>query len=162
MKLTRLYHFLFFTLFGLGNHYCVGQEDIIEDFPDDILIEDVPIIRADSMPYLKACANVEDLNQRAKCTHQEISTIVAKEFSLPKKVIKEVEKTCGKKEYLIYVRFIVQIDGKVGSEEILKGDCTLLNEEAMKVVRNLPKFEPGVNNGKLVPVMFILPFKVEL
>ncbi len=63
----------------------------------------------------------------------------------------------------VYVRFVVSADGTVKNAEVIKGVCSLLNDEATRVVSKLPPFIPGKNNGKnvdvyyAVPITFVLP-----
>jgi len=62
----------------------------------------------------------------------------------------------------IIVRFIVDAAGNVGSATILKGADPLLDEEALRVVRKLPKFKPGVKDGKAVAVYYVIPINFTL
>ncbi len=57
-----------------------------------------------------------------------------------------------------FVSFVVEVDGSLSNIEILKsaGDKDLDNE-ALRVVRNMPKWKPGVQAGKNVCVKFTLP-----
>jgi len=60
-----------------------------------------------------------------------------------------------------YVTFIVEQDGTVSNVKLLKGipykpKC---NEEAIRVVKKMPKWKPGFQNGKAVRVQFNLPIR---
>jgi periplasmic protein TonB len=59
----------------------------------------------------------------------------------------------------IYVSFVVGRTGEVEDVKILKGIGKECDEAAMKVVRSLPKFEPGKQNGKAVRVQYNIPIK---
>ncbi len=63
----------------------------------------------------------------------------------------------------VYVRFVVTKTGKVGKVEVLRSVDPLLDQEAIRVVKTLPKFKPGMQGGHPVNVWFILPitFKLE-
>jgi periplasmic protein TonB len=63
----------------------------------------------------------------------------------------------------VTLRFVVSSDGSVKRVEVLRGVDPLLNEEAVRVVSSLPKWKPGKQNGKPVPVWFSVPvtFKLE-
>jgi protein TonB len=57
----------------------------------------------------------------------------------------------------VYVKFIVEIDGTVTNVEAknkIEGGCS---EEAVRVVSLMPKWKPGIQNGKPVRVTFTLP-----
>jgi TonB family protein len=57
----------------------------------------------------------------------------------------------------VIVRFCVEASGKVSRVSILKGVDTDLDYEAYRVVSSLPKFSPGIQNGKAVPVWYMVP-----
>jgi periplasmic protein TonB len=66
----------------------------------------------------------------------------------------------------VYIRFIVEKDGQVANVQVLRqpqGDYgDLLAKEAVRVVRKLEKFKPGMQNGKLVRVYYTLPVTFKL
>ncbi len=57
----------------------------------------------------------------------------------------------------VYLRFEVKKNGEIGEVEIQKGVHKLLDNASIKVIRKLPQFKPGVNNGKPVSVWFSIP-----
>ena len=64
-----------------------------------------------------------------------------------------------------YVKFVVQPDGAISNVEIMRGvsggpGC---DKEAVRVVKSMPKWAPGKQNGRAVPVYFNLPvnFKIQ-
>ena len=63
----------------------------------------------------------------------------------------------------VVLKFVVRADGSVGRIEIVGGIDQSLNEEAIKVVKSLPAFRPGRQDGVPVPVWFIIPvlFRLE-
>ena len=63
---------------------------------------------------------------------------------------------------VVYIGFIVNSEGKVEDPKILKSVAKILDEEAMRVVEKEIKFEPGYQEGKAVPVRFVLPIKFKL
>ena len=64
----------------------------------------------------------------------------------------------------VYVQFIILTDGSVdySSVKILRGQYEILNKEAIRVVKLMPKWKPGTQNGKPVRVLFNLPIKFRL
>ena len=65
-------------------------------------------------------------------------------------------------EGTVLVQFIVTPNGTIGAATIKKGfdfDC---NAEALRVVRKLPKWIPGKQNGKAVATQFVLPIQFVL
>ncbi len=63
----------------------------------------------------------------------------------------------------VFVRFIVEKDGSIGRVEVLKGIGFGCDEEAIRVVKSMPKWIPGRQNGKPVRVYYNMPivFKLE-
>ena len=62
----------------------------------------------------------------------------------------------------VYVKFVVEKDGKVDDVLVKKGVNALLDKEAVRVVTSMPKWTPGKQNGTLVAVRYTLPVKFDL
>ncbi len=62
----------------------------------------------------------------------------------------------------VYIRFVVTKTGNIGETKVLRSADPLLEEEALKVVKSMPKWTPGKNNGNPVNVWFIIPVKFVL
>lgn len=63
---------------------------------------------------------------------------------------------------VVYVSYIVDRDGSIKDVKVLRGVHKSLNEEAMRVVRQLNGYKPGLQDGKPVPVQFTVPIRFEL
>jgi len=63
----------------------------------------------------------------------------------------------------VILKFVVNPDGTADRIEVLGSIDPLLDNEAIRVVKILPKFRPGKQGGVPVPVWFILPvlFNIE-
>lgn len=57
----------------------------------------------------------------------------------------------------VIVKFVVEKDGSIGTATILKGVDKDLDREALRVVKKMPKWQPGKNNGVAVRSYFNLP-----
>lgn len=66
------------------------------------------------------------------------------------------------KQGKVVVRFCVTEKGEVNKLSIVNGADPLLDEEAMRVISILPAFEPGKQEGKAVPVWYMLPITFAL
>jgi protein TonB len=62
----------------------------------------------------------------------------------------------------VFVRFIVNADGKVSNVTILKGIAGGCDEEAKRVIESMPAWNPGKQNGQVVAVQYKLPIKFSL
>jgi len=65
-------------------------------------------------------------------------------------------------EGTVHIRFVVTRTGDVGEAKVLRAVDPLLEEEALRVVKSMPKWSPGKNNGNAVNVWFIIPVKFVL
>jgi protein TonB len=54
----------------------------------------------------------------------------------------------------VYVKFVVNEEGKVSDGEIMRGVDPSLDKEALRVINSLPKFKPGKQRGKPVKVYY--------
>ena len=62
----------------------------------------------------------------------------------------------------VYVTFVVERDGSIANPRVLKdigGGC---GQEAIRVVKSMPKWKPGKQRGKAVRVQFNLPVNFNL
>ncbi|MCB0510654.1 MAG: energy transducer TonB [Chitinophagales bacterium] len=62
----------------------------------------------------------------------------------------------------VYVRFTINPKGEVVNAEIAKGVNKLLDDEALRVVKNMPDWQAGEQNGKKVNVVLVIPVNFEL
>ena len=62
-----------------------------------------------------------------------------------------------------YVNFVVNTDGSIQDVEIMKSSSDVhLDREALRVVKSMPKWNPGKQAGKAVRVRFTLPVTFRL
>ncbi len=57
----------------------------------------------------------------------------------------------------VYVQFIVGRDGSISHTEVMRGIGFGCDEEALRVIKLMPKWLPGKQSGRSVPVRFTLP-----
>lgn len=68
----------------------------------------------------------------------------------------------AKKEGRVIVTFIVQKDGSITHAKIAKSIDPELDAEALRIVKGMPKWTPGTQNGKPVSVRYMVPVKFSL
>ncbi len=61
----------------------------------------------------------------------------------------------------VYLTFVIDTTGNVDAIRVLRG-VQILNEEAVRVVKSIPKWTPGMQNGKKVIVQLVLPIKFNI
>jgi protein TonB len=62
----------------------------------------------------------------------------------------------------VYVTFVVEKDGRVTDVRILRGIGGGCDEEAIRVINAMPRWNPGKQRGKPVRVQFNMPIKFTL
>jgi TonB family protein len=62
----------------------------------------------------------------------------------------------------VITRFMVKADGTVSDVTVLKGVNPAIDQESIRVVSMLPKFTPGMLNGKAVNVWYMVPITFAL
>lgn len=58
----------------------------------------------------------------------------------------------------VYVNFVIDKDGSISDIKVLRGLCKEIDEEAVRVVKAMPKWNPGMQDGEPVRVQYTLPF----
>jgi TonB family protein len=62
----------------------------------------------------------------------------------------------------VFVTFVVETDGSISNVKVLRGIGGGCDEEAVRVIKMMPKWSPGLQEGKAVRVQFNLPIKFTL
>jgi len=62
----------------------------------------------------------------------------------------------------VYVTFVVERDGSIGEAKVLRGLGGGCSEEALRVVKSMPLWKPGMQGGKLVRTSYNLPIRFKL
>jgi protein TonB len=65
-------------------------------------------------------------------------------------------------EGTVVARFVVSKDGRIRDIEILKNPGGGCGEEVVRLLKNMPRWEPGKQRGRKVTVYYKLPVKFEL
>lgn len=80
---------------------------------------------------------------------------IATHFKQPKVPADEVDVTSK-----IYVKFCINKKGGVERVNIVRSSHPKYNKQAIKVISSMPKWKPGVKNGKPVCVWLTTPIKL--
>lgn len=144
----------------------VGDDEIIQD-EIDISIEDRPDQAAQTyVPVL--------VEEAPEPVAEEIFTFVEEypEFLGGEKALYEYIKNNVNYSELaiktniegtVYVEFVVEKDGSISDVKVLRGIGGGCDEEAVRVVKSMPKWKPGKQRGQPVRVYYTLPidFKIK-
>lgn len=62
----------------------------------------------------------------------------------------------------VFVNFIISSKGKVLFPYVVRGTGSSCDQEAIRLIKNMPAWKPGKQNGKAVMVRYNLPVKFAL
>ena len=81
---------------------------------------------------------------------------------LSKKLIYPKEAVAKKIQGRVICKFMVNEDGSITNIEVIRSVDPLLDAEAIRVIKTLPKFVPGTQHKKPLGVYFTLPITFSL
>jgi protein TonB len=62
----------------------------------------------------------------------------------------------------VFINFVVEPDGRISNVKVLRGIGGGCDEEAVRVIKSMPKWKPGKQRGKAVRVQYRMPIKFTL
>ena len=145
------------------------QLEIVED---DVEVEDIEInAEVDQAEVIEEYVPVEV--QEEEVVEQEIFQIVEEMPAYPggdQKLMEFIAKGIKYPQIAretgiqgrVFVGFVVEPDGSVSNVKVLRGIGGGCDEEAMRVVKSMPKWKPGKQRGKAVRVSYMLPVNFKL
>jgi protein TonB len=135
---------------------AVEVEEIIEVEEEEEVMEDVPFAIIEDVPVFPGCkGNKAQLRQ---CLQDKITKHVNRKFNAD--LASDLGLSPGVKR--IFVMFKIDKKGNI-SNVMARAPHKRLQEEAIRVIKLLPKMIPGKQRGRAVGVKYSLPiaFKVE-
>lgn len=57
----------------------------------------------------------------------------------------------------VFVVFLVDVDGKIKDATVIRGLCDSCDKEALRLVKNMPAWIPGTENGKPIEARAVVP-----
>ncbi len=128
-----------------------GLEVIVDPDP----IEVFTFTQVESMPVFAGCEEALTNDERYACMNSQLMAYVSSNFEVTERMI---QFSRGEK---LFVEFIIEKNGQVRNATIVRGEDELIAEEALRVVKSLPRFTPAKMNGKPVRMSYILPINVK-
>jgi len=62
----------------------------------------------------------------------------------------------------VSVQFTITEKGEITDVKVIRGICPELDEEAVRLVKAMPKWKPGYINGKATPSSYMIPINFKL
>ena len=136
-KITLLLFVLFF---------CQYQSSFSQNGNEVAVIKDtVPFLKPETLPQFPG-------------GNEKLAEFISSNLIYPQKALKKGNVGTS------YISFIIKKSGEVTNVKTQKGipSCASCDEEAMRVVKLMPNWTPGKQQGKEVDVQYVLPIKFSL
>ena len=65
-------------------------------------------------------------------------------------------------EGTVYIKFVIETDGSIGVVQVLRGVSNALDTEAQRVIKEMPAWSPGEQNGRKVRVSYTVPIRFRI
>ncbi|HPE57776.1 MAG TPA: TonB family protein [Bacteroidales bacterium] len=142
--MKQLYCLIIISVFGFSTAFSQQADTIILDTYHHQIIEDSTIF-----------AVVQKMPQFPGGDDARFKYIAENITYPPEALNKGIE---GR----VFVTFIVEKDGSISNIKTLRGIGSGCDEEAMRIVSNMPRWEPGTQRGKPVRVQFNMPILFQI
>ncbi len=126
--------------------------DVEEEESDEILNFAV----VESVPVFPGCESAKSNDEKKACLQQQLIKYVSTNFKFP-----EMARQMGI-QGKVYVNFVFEKDGSISDVKVVRGVDDLLDNEALRVVKSIPKVQPAKQRGKPVRMSFTLPINAKL
>ena len=148
------------------------QTTQLEIVQDDVEVEDIEInAEVDQTEVIEEYVAPEI--EEEEVVEQEIFQIVEEMPAFPGGEVKLMEHIAKNIKYpqiaresgiqgRVFVGFVVEPDGSISNVKLLRGIGGGCDEEAMRVIKGLPKWKPGKQRGKAVRVSYQIPVNFKL
>ncbi len=148
-----------------------SQELIIVD--DDVEIEEEFMIDTEATVFTEVQEFTPIIVEEEEVEEEQIFTIVEDQPTFPGGDAALMQYLTNNLRYptmareagiqgTVFVTFVVERDGSITDVRVLRGVGGGLDEEAVRVVRNMPRWTPGRQRGQAVRVQFNLPIRFVL
>lgn len=149
-------------------HVIIPDEAIVST--DELLKQDVVELEPNELESDPSGVDSELLSKPNTRTEDDVITFAEQmpEFNgdlssyLSKNIVYPKIAAENKIEGKVIVQFIVEKDGSVSNVAVIKKAGWDMDEEAIRVVRAMPNWKPGKQNGKPVRVRYTLPINFKL
>jgi protein TonB len=148
------------------------QTTQLEIVQDDVEVEDIEInaeVEQNEVIEEYVAPEIEE----EEVVEQEIFQIVEEMPSFPGGEQKLLEFVAKNTKYpqiaresgiqgRVFIGFVVEPDGSISNVKVLRGIGGGCDEEAVRVIKSLPKWKPGKQRGKAVRVSYQIPVNFKL
>lgn len=119
--------------------------------PPVTIVEPEDFLIVEDMPHMKAAAHIKDKVKRQQLSDQLIYADLSSKIKYP-----AMAKEAGI-QGKVTLSFRINAEGQIDDVIVLKGVHPELDAEAVRVIKLLPEFNPGMQRGKKVNVRYVFP-----
>jgi protein TonB len=124
---------------------------------------DVPFSVIDDIPQFEICEKSSGKEAR-DCFNKQMQIHVLKNFNYPEEAVE------NNLEGKVFILFVIDKEGNVTNIKTRTKEIglELLEKEAIRIIKKLPKFRPAIQRGKnvnvsyAIPINFVLPKEIEV
>jgi len=149
------------------------QTTQIEIVKDDVEVEDKLDINAEVDQAEEIVEYVAPEVEEEEIVEQEIFMVVEEMPEFPGGIAKLGDYLAKNIKYpqmaresgvqgKVFITFVVEPDGHVSNVKVVRGIGAGCDEEAVRVIKNMPKWKPGKQRGKAVRVSYNVPVNFKL
>jgi len=172
----------------IGDVEVLNQDDLsivseMAALPETLPAQEVPVTKEESKTVTADKANVAPASKNARTAimkkaeiedeSKSIFTVVEEIPSFPggeaernkflaENIVYPQQAVENGIQGTVYVSFIVNSDGKIEDVKILRGIGSGCDEEALRVLKMMPPWHPGKQNGRTVRVRYTMPVSFKL
>jgi len=110
----------------------------------------------ETLPIFPGCENLATTDEKFNCLNANIMKHISNNFQFP-----EIAREMGI-QGKIYVNFVIDKQGRVTMVSVVRGVDEIIDNEAMRVIKSLPKFTPAKQRGKPVAMQYTVPINARL
>ena len=128
------------------------------ELPPDPEPKVAPIhLAVEEMPRFVGCEELElSKNEKQACAGERLLKYIYQNINYPK-----LAREMGR-EGTVVARFIIEVDGSISQLELVKDIGAGCGAEVLQMIKEMPTWIPGKQNGRKVRVQFNLPVRFTL
>lgn len=136
------------------NNTLMTVDDLATEIVDGVATEIMPEISGDPDPVIPP-------EEKPLIIVKEMPSFPGGESALLQYVAEHIkypeDALMNRIQGTVILRFVVSSTGDIKDVELIRGVDPLLDNEAIKVISGMPRWKPGKQDGRAVPVYFSIP-----
>ena len=132
------------------------RSDTLYEQSRDISTDKTLFKIVEEMPRFPGCTNTGDEDAYKSCSQRKMLENIYGNIRYP------ADARENGLEGMAIIRFVIDKDGSILDAVALRGLCRSIENECLRIINDMPTWEPGTQDGKPVKVQFNLPIRFKL